>query len=279
MSPRVAVVGHIEWGDFAVVDHVPTPGEIEHADAAFEVVAGGGSVAAVQLAKLAGAADFFTAVGDDEHGRRAVDELTAFGVQPRAAVRLAERTRRAFIFLDAGHERTIAVLGDRLVPRGGDSLPWPALDGTDAVYFTGGDEAALRHARRSRTLVATTRALDVLAGSGVGLDVLVMSATDRGEAYADGQLDPAPRYVVRTHGAAGGTWAGADGTTGRWSAAPVPGPKADAYGCGDSFAAGLTYGMGADLGITGALELAARCGAACLTGRGPYAGQLAAAGV
>ena len=57
MSPRVAVVGHVEWGDFAVVDHVPTPGEIEHADATFAVVAGGGSVAAVQLAKLAGAAD------------------------------------------------------------------------------------------------------------------------------------------------------------------------------------------------------------------------------
>jgi ribokinase len=45
---------------------------------------------------------------------------------------------------------------------------------------------------------------------------------------------------------------------------------ADAYGCGDSFAAGLTYGLGAGDDIDAALALAARNGAACLTARGPY---------
>jgi ribokinase len=49
------------------------------------------------------------------------------------------------------------------------------------------------------------------------------------------------------------------------------------YGCGDSFAAGVTYGLGAGLPIGEALELGARCGAACATGRGPYAGQLRSA--
>ena len=44
----------------------------------------------------------------------------------------------------------------------------------------------------------------------------------------------------------------------------------DAYGCGDSFAAGLTFALGRDRRIDEALELAARCGAACLTGAGPY---------
>ena len=52
----------------------------------------------------------------------------------------------------------------------------------------------------------------------------------------------------------------------------------DAYGCGDSFAGGLTYGLGADLPLPAALELGARCGAACLTGRGPYEGQLRQSG-
>jgi ribokinase len=52
----------------------------------------------------------------------------------------------------------------------------------------------------------------------------------------------------------------------------------DFYGCGDSFAAGLTYGLGAGLPIGEAVELAARCGAACATGRGPYEGQLREAG-
>ncbi len=49
---------------------------------------------------------------------------------------------------------------------------------------------------------------------------------------------------------------------------------ADAYGCGDSFAAGLTFGLAEGKPLEDALELAARCGAACATGHGAYAGQL-----
>jgi ribokinase len=48
----------------------------------------------------------------------------------------------------------------------------------------------------------------------------------------------------------------------------------DAYGCGDSFAAGLTFALGMGKPAPDALALAAACGAACLTGRGAYAGQL-----
>jgi ribokinase len=51
----------------------------------------------------------------------------------------------------------------------------------------------------------------------------------------------------------------------------------DAYGCGDSFAAGFTYGLGAGMSLEDALQLGARCGAACLAGRGPYTAQLTAA--
>jgi ribokinase len=50
----------------------------------------------------------------------------------------------------------------------------------------------------------------------------------------------------------------------------------DTYGAGDSFAGGLTYGLAAGLSTEEALALAARCGAACVTGRGPYEGQLTA---
>jgi ribokinase len=278
VSPRVAVVGHVEWGEFAVVDHVPVTGEIVEACELFAVVAGGGTVAAVQLAKLAGAAEFFTVVGDDSFGEQSLLGLRSLGIAERAVVRAGTPQRRAFVFLDPGHERTITVLGDRLVPHGDDALAWGELDDIDAVYFTGGDIEALRHARRARVLVATSRALDVLRVGELPIDVLVLSANDAGEAYVAGQLSPEPAFVVRTHGAEGGSWVGADATTGTWAVAPLPGPKADAYGCGDSFAAGLTHGMADGRGIAGALELAARCGAACLTGRGPYAGQLEEAG-
>jgi ribokinase len=123
-------------------------------------------------------------------------------------------------------------------------------------------------------LVATPRALRDLQRGSVELDALVGSARDPSERYAPGDLDPEPRLVVRTAGAEGGTWEAADGRTGAYAPEPLPGPPVDSYGCGDSFAAGLTFALGRGLDLDEALRLAARCGAACVTGRGAYAGQL-----
>ncbi len=276
MTPPVTcgVVGHVEWVEFAQVAHVPAPGEIVHARETWQETGGGGAVAAVQLRKLAGASRFITALGDDDLGHRAHAELTTrYGVAVDAVFR-PEPQRRAFTFVDDGGERTITVMGERLVPRAEDPVDWATLEGADGVYFTGGDTAALARARAARVLVATTRALPVLREGRVALDALVASATDAGERYEAGELDPPPRLVVLTHGAQGGEWRGEEGRTGRWAAAELPGPIVDAYGAGDSFAAGLTFALAAGHEIGEALELASRCGAACLTGRGPYAGQL-----
>jgi ribokinase len=270
---RVAVVGHLEWCEFAEVPHVPRPGEIVHAARTFQQPGGGGAVAAVQLRKLAGAATLYTAFGDDEAGHRAHAGLEELGVEIEGGFR-PETQRRAFVHLDQGGERTITVLGPRLGPRGSDPLAWDRLDEMDAVYLTAGDVEAVRQARRARTLVATPRGLETLADAHVELDALVASGRDPGELYSPGDLDPAPRVVVRTMGAAGGEWETGSGERGSWGPAELPGPVRDAYGCGDSFAAGLTYGLGAGWDIARAVELAARCGAACLTGRGPYEAQL-----
>ena len=270
---RVAVVGHLEWCEFAEVPHVPRPGEIVHATNTFQVSGGGGAVAAVQLKKLAGSATFFTAFGDDEVGHRAHAELTALGVDIEGDFR-PEAQRRGFVHVDEAGERTITVLGPRLGPRGADTLAWDTLDETDAVYLTAGDVEAVNQARRARTLVATPRGLATLAQAHVELDALVASGRDPGELYRRADLDPAPRVVVRTAGGDGGEWETSAGERGSWGPAPLPGPVRDAYGAGDSFAAGLTYGLGAGWDIARAVELAARCGAACMTGRGPYEGQL-----
>lgn len=270
---RSAVVGHVEWVEFAWVDRVPAAGEIVHARETWAVPGGGGAVAAVQLAKLAGETTFFTALGDDELGHRARDELAALGLRLEVAWR-DEPQRRAFVFVDSAGERTITVIGERLGPGGHDPLAWEELEAADAVYFTAGDADAARRARAAKCLVATARALGTLTEAGVELDALVASGTDRGERYEAGMLDPEPRLVVRTAGPGGGDWERPGGAAGRYPATPLPRPIADAYGCGDSFAGGLTHALGAEMGVSAALELAARCGAACLTGRGPYAGQL-----
>jgi ribokinase len=274
---RIAVVGHVEWMDFAVVEHVPLPGQIVHATASLEEAGGGGAVAAVQIRRLAGAAEFYTALGDDALGEKARTELTArHGLDLHAVVRERPQ-RRGWTYLDDGHERTITVIGDRLVPHGDDDLPWDQLASTDAVYVTGGDAEALRRARRARVLVATPRAADALKASGVELDVLVASADDADERAWAQALRPAPRRLVLTAGATGGTWTATEGRSGKWKAVDPPGPPVDSYGCGDSFAAGLTYALGAGMDLDAALHLAARCGAWCLTGRGPYGNQLGAA--
>jgi ribokinase len=270
---RVAVVGHVEWVEFARVERLPEAGAIVHALDTWEELAGGGAVAAVQLARLAGSCLFLTALGDDELGHRAKSGLEELGVRVEAAWR-PEPQRRAFVHVDGDGERTITVIGDRLGPRGSDALPWTELDGCEAVYFTAGDAKALEAARAARTLVASVRAKETLAAAGVSLDVLVASSVDVGERYEPGDFEPPPRLVVKTAGSAGGSLVSADGTEIGWEAAPLPAPPVDAYGAGDSFAGGLTFGFAEVRTTADALEVAARCGAACLTGRGPYEGQL-----
>lgn len=270
---RVAVVGHVEWVTFVVAPCLPQPGEILEAADHFAAAGGGGGVAAVRLTELAGACTFLTSLGDDLPGRRAAEDLRERGVDLHAAA-AGMPQREGFTFLTDDHERTITVCGERHVPHRADDLPWDALSEVDAIYFTGGDVDALRAARAARVLVATPRALDTIRAAGVELDVLVASATDQGEQVDVATLDPRPRFVVLTDGGDGGTWTGPDGASGTWAAAQLPGPPVDAYGCGDTFAAALTYGLGDGRSIDDALALAARCGAAVLTGRGPYAAPL-----
>jgi hypothetical protein len=45
---KVAVVGHVEWIEFARVERVPAPGEVAHALEGWEEPGGGGAVAAVR---------------------------------------------------------------------------------------------------------------------------------------------------------------------------------------------------------------------------------------
>jgi ribokinase len=273
---RTAVVGHTEWIEFGHVDHVPKPGDIVHATGAWEEPGGGGAVASVQLARLAGSCTFFTALGDDERAGWTKRELGRRDVRVEAVVR-NEASRRAVVFVDRNGERTITTLGRRLEPLMSDRLPWDEIEQADAVYFTAGDVAALQNARRARVLVATSRVMDLLAKAGVYLDAVVGSGRDPGERFDPDALSTPPGLVVRTDGRRGGRFETADGRDGRYEEVAPPGPVVDTYGAGDCFAAGLTYALGAGLAVEEALALAAKCGAWCVAGQGPYGNQLAAA--
>jgi ribokinase len=273
--PKVAVVGHVEWVRFARVGHVPLAGEVAHARDPFEEPAGGGAVAAVQLARLAGEVLLITALGGDAHGERSAARLGELGVRVQAAKRAAQ-TRTAVTLVDDVGERTITTFGPRLEPHGTDrELPWGELLQMHAVYFTAGDLDALSAAREARVLVASPRAGETLA-HGVPLDALVLSGDDAVERHLTASAQQNARLVVFTEGDRGGVYRERSGSSGRWAPVAPPAVRVDSYGCGDSFAAGLTYALGAGLDASAALELAARCGASCLTGRGPYERQLSA---
>jgi ribokinase len=273
---RVAVVGHVEWVEFVRGDRVPAAGQIAHAEPGFEEPAGGGGVAAVQLARLAGGADLFTALGDDDHAARSRKRFAELGVNVHSATRDVP-TRRAFTFVDERGERTITTIGERLTPRGDDPLDWDILREADGVYLTAGDVPAISAAREARVLVATPRTGPALAAAGVRVDALVFSDEDEYERGLAAEMEPRPDLLVATRGAAGGRYERVDGGSGTWPAVDPPGPVLNAYGSGDTFAAALTYGLAAGDGRDQALALAARASATTLTGRGPYERQLSTA--
>ncbi len=261
---RLGVLGHVEWVEFLDVPHVPAAGEIVSAKPVLAVPAGGGGVAAVAMARWEGASTFYTALGDDELGHRAEADLRARGVDVRAAWRRAPQ-RRAITMIDRERERTIVVIGERLVAHESDELAWEALDG---VYITGGDAGAIRRARQAKVVVATARILPALRAAGIALDALVSSANDPAERYAAGELSPEPRLVARTDGAHGGTFV-ADGVEQRYAATPAT-ITGDTYGAGDTFAAGLTYALARGLPAADAIADAARRASEVLAWRGPY---------
>jgi len=262
---RVAVVGHVEWVDFIALERFPIPGEVVHAETGFARAAGGGGVVAAVLAELGAEVDFFCALGRDSHGHAAATELAQRGMRVHAGWR-TEPTRRALTLLEDRGERTIITVGRRLDPFGADDLDWVRLHSADGVYFTAGDAAALDRARAAPIVVASPRARAALDGEGPLIDALVFSARDRDESEWAKRIGHRARLMVATEGAAGGSWWGE--SSGSWSAQAPPGPPRDAYGCGDSFAAGFTFGLATGMSMGEAAELGARCGARCLTRAG-----------
>ncbi|WP_399227521.1 PfkB family carbohydrate kinase [Synechococcus sp. CS-1331] len=264
----LAVVGHVEWVSFLAVAELPGPGCICQAQAFREEPAGGGAVAAVQLARLSRLpVKFYTALGRDGIGEQAAARLLDLGLDLEVAWRDAP-TRRGVSFVDPAGDRAITVIGQRLQPEASDPLPWADLALRDGVFVTATDAPGLQLCRQAGLLAVTPRlSMALVAASGVICDALIGSALDPAERVEPGELHQPPRLRIATEGAAGG-WSEPGG---RYPAQALPGLLVDSYGCGDSFAAGVTAGLAAGWSAAEAICLGSRCGAACATVFGPYA--------
>ena len=262
-----AVVGHVEWINFLEVDQLPKPGVISHSKNSIEYPAGGGSVIAKTLSELTeNQIHFFTSLGNDFYGEQCFKILSSFGIQLHVAWR-DKPTRRGFSLIDSDGERSITVIGERLAPVHKDNLDWNIFKQMDGIFITAADSEIFKKARIAGALCTTPRVgLKIINESNVSLDGLIGSNQDPGEVFSLSELSLKPKYTIKTEGEDGGIiFPG-----GRYQALKNINLKIDSYGCGDSFAAGILYGLSAKWSIDKCLNLAKIIGRDSSEYFGPY---------
>ena len=265
---KFAVIGHIEWINFLEVDQLPEPGLISHSTKSLEFPAGGGSVIAKRLRELTNSeVHFFTALGNDFYGNQSFKILEKMGIKLHVAWR-KKPTRKGFSLIDSNGERSITIIGERIAPTHKDNLDWSILKKMDGIFITAADVQIFKRSRIAKILCSTPRVgLNIINESKIMLDGLIGSNLDPGEAFSLNELSSMPKFVIKTEGEDGGIVI----PGGRYKAAENKSNKVDSYGCGDSFAAGILYGLSSDWNIEQCLNLAKIMGRNCSEHFGPYA--------
>ena len=110
MPPSVCVVGSINLDLVARVDELPRPGETLTGAKLAYVPGGKGANQAVAAARLGAAVRFVGAVGDDDFGELAVQELREAGVDLSRTQVVRSSTGIALILVDAAGENQIVVV-------------------------------------------------------------------------------------------------------------------------------------------------------------------------
>ncbi len=264
---KLAVVGHVEWMTFIKVKHFPKAGIISHALNSKELPGGGGAVAAIKMTELTQErVHFFKSLGNDDIGKKCYKFLKKRGLEVHVAWR-DEPTRKGVSFVDSNTDRSITVIGKRLQANAIDSLPWEILSTFDGVFVTAADSKAIKFCRKAKKLILTPRVkVEEIEKSDVNIDVLISSALDPDEKAQTENLKIKPKLIIQTEGSKGGKLF----PGGQYRAIRPIAPVIDTYGCGDSFAAGVTAGMAADLEISESIKIGAKCGSICATHFGPY---------
>ena len=263
-----AVIGHVEWVNFLKVDQLPKPGAISHSKKSLEYPAGGGSIIAKTLSDLTlKQVHFFTALGNDDYGDKCFKILSRMGIKLHVAW-LDKPTRKGFSLIDSQGERAITVIGERLTPNYKDCLDWSILKNMDGIFITASDSKIFKMARSASILCTTPRVgLNTINESNVLVDGLIGSNLDPGEKFSFSELSLKPKYTIKTEGEKGGIiFPG-----GRYDAFKNNNPKVDSYGCGDSFAAGILYGLASKWNIEKTVNLAKVLGRNASQFFGPYA--------
>ena len=265
---KFAVIGHVEWINFLKVNNLPKAGLITHSKNSLEMPAGGGGVIAKTLREMTnGDVHFFTSLGKDFYGNKTKEIFEKMDINLHIAWRDAP-TRKGFSLVDNSGERSIIINGDRLAPSSEDSLNWSILKEMDGIFITAGDEEILKKARSCKILCATPRVgIKLINNSQVFLDALIGSNLDPDENFLLTDLTKSPKLIIKTEGKNGGILI----PGGRFKAIHNNTPIIDSYGCGDSFAAGILYGLASKWSTQKTVILGTILGSNCIGNFGPYA--------
>jgi len=265
---KFAVIGHVEWINFLEVDNLPKAGLICHSKRSLEMPAGGGGVIAKTLRDITnGDVHFFTSLGNDLYGIQTKKIFEKMGIDLHIAWRNTP-TRKGFSVVDKSGERSITIVGDRLAPSAEDNLSWNLLKEMDGIFITAADEDIFKISRSCPILCATPRVgIQTISNSQVFLDALIGSNLDPDEIFSLSDLSNIPRLIIKTEGKDGGIlYPG-----GRFKAVQNDFPIIDSYGCGDSFAAGILFGLASKWNIEKTVKLGTVLGGNCIGNFGPYA--------
>ena len=265
---KFGIIGHVEWVNFLEVDYFPRAGLITHSKRSFEMPAGGGAVIAKTLREMTtGDVHFFTSLGNDFYGNQTKKILEKMGINLHIAWRNSP-TRKGFSIVDNSGERSITIVGDRLAPTSKDNLNWHLLKEMDGIFITAGDEEIFKKSRLCTTLCCTPRVgIKTIDNSQVCLDALIGSNLDPDEFFSLSDLTILPKLIIKTEGKDGGILI----PGGRFKAVKNKNQIIDSYGCGDSFAAGIIFGLASKWNIEKTVKLGTVLGSNCIGNFGPYA--------
>jgi ribokinase len=272
VSARVVVVGSVNVDLVVTIGELPRPGETVTGGTFARHGGGKGANQAVAAARLGADVALVAAVGRDDLGAGALEELAAEGVDVSAVVRRDEPTGVALITVDGSGENSIAVASGANAALSGEMVAaalGERLAGAPGVVLLGfevSDAAVLAGARAAReagwTVVLNPAPARALPEALVALRPLLTPNADEAQALSgsDSPADAARALAART-GAPVLVTVGADGallceggSVDALRAAAVD--VVDTTGAGDAFNGALAAELAGGAALRDAAELA-----------------------
>lgn len=263
---RVVCAGHVNWDLTLRVDQLPEPdGEVIVTD---QSGAGGGSAAnvATALAGLGHEPTLLGSVGDDEHGRRAIADLTAAGVDCSQLQTVDGETARKRLIVDEDGQVMVLSADGANEAFDPTDLSLDRLAAADHLHLTGQDPDT------AEALAARGAAVDLSVSVDPGrridrpgvervlarADLIFLNEREATTARQSGVLESAAGATVITQGADGAKLRRGDTVRSHPGFHSDP---TDTAGAGDAFAAGYLSARLEGRDRDEALAVANACGA------------------